>query len=238
MSSELRILHTSDVHLWDNAADDVRMRGWQAVLGLTTGADLLLVAGDLLDHARVSQGLLDRVLEDLSSVRIPVVLLPGNHDLSGPGSVQERLNATQAGPHIVSLDAPEGSCVQVPGLDVTVWGRGMTDHTPENRPLAGHAGPSGGRWHLVLAHGHLLSGENPDLRSSPIDEAEVAALDADYLALGHWHRYHEVSSGTVAGGYSGPPSAGWPGGPASVNQVTLGRGARAIIDRIPLGPAG
>jgi DNA repair exonuclease SbcCD nuclease subunit len=234
VSGELRILHTADVHLTDDASADVRMRGWQAVLGLTPGADLLVVAGDLLDHARVSQGLLDRVLEDLSAVRIPVVLLPGNHDLSGPGSVQERLHATQAGPHIVSLDAAEGSCVQVPGLDVTVWGRGMTDHAPENRPLAGHAGPSGGRWHLVVAHGHLLSGANPDRRSSPIDEAEVAALECDYLALGHWHRYHEVSTGNVVGGYSGPPSPGWPGGPASVSQVTLGRSAQAIIDRIPL----
>jgi DNA repair exonuclease SbcCD nuclease subunit len=234
VSGELRILHTADVHLTDDGSADVRMRGWQAVLGLTPGADLLIVAGDLLDHARVSQGLLDRVLEDLSAVRIPVVLLPGNHDLSGPGSVQERLHATQAGPHIVSLDAAEGSCVQVPGLDVTVWGRGMTDHAPENRPLAGHAGPAGGRWHLVVAHGHLLSGANPDRRSSPIDEAEVAALECDYLALGHWHRYHEVSTGNVVGGYSGPPSPGWPGGPASVSQVTLGRSAQAIIDRIPL----
>lgn len=234
MSRELRILHTADVHLSDDADADVRMQGWRAVLGLAASADLLLVAGDLVDHARVPQSLLERLLNDLSAVPIPVVLLPGNHDLSGKGSVHERLNATQAGPHVVSLDQSEGSCVQVPGLDVSVWGRGMTDHTPSNRPLAGHAAPSTGRWHVVLGHGHLQSDQNPGQRSSPIDLAEVAQLECDYLALGHWHRYHEVRSGRVVGCYAGPPSPGWPGGLASVNRITLGRSTQPIIERIPI----
>lgn len=233
MSRELTVLHTADVHLSDGPSAAAQQRGWQAVLALTSRADLLLVTGDLLDHARVPQSLLDRLLDDLASVRIPVVLLPGNHDLSGPGSVQERLHAAQAGAHVVSLDQEEGACAPVPGLEVTVWGRGMTDHSPANRPLAGHAAPSAGDWHLVLAHGHLQSDANAGQRSSPITMAEVAGLECDYLALGHWHRYHEVRAGNVTGCYAGPPSPGWPGAPATVNLITLGRRPQPIIERIP-----
>jgi DNA repair exonuclease SbcCD nuclease subunit len=233
VTRELTILHTADVHLSDGLDADARMRGWQAVLGLTGRADLLLVTGDLLDHGRVPQSLLDRVLDDLASVKIPVVLLPGNHDLSGPGSVQERLRATQAGAHVVSLDQDEGSSARVPGLEVTVWGRGMTDHSPANRPLAGHVSPADGDWHIVLAHGHLQAEADPGQRSSPITSAEVAGLECDYLALGHWHRYHEVRAGNVIGCYAGPPSPGWPGAPATVNQITLGRRPEPIIERIP-----
>jgi DNA repair protein SbcD/Mre11 len=229
---ELRILHTADVHLADDLDPAARLAGWHAFLGLAGRADMLLVAGDLLDHPRVPQDVLDEVVADLARVSVPVVLLPGNHDLSGPGSVTERLDARRAGPHVVCLDAPGGAIADVPGLDVTVWGRGMLDHSPANQPLAGHEPPARGRWHVVAAHGHLQPDGTDDGRSSPITGAEVAALQCDYLALGHWHRYHEVGGGNVTGGYPGPPSRGWLGPPASVSLVTLGRSPQPLIERI------
>ena len=154
-AGQLRILHTADVHLSDDLDPEARFAGWRAFLGQAGRADLLIVAGDLFDHGRVPQSLLDQVVEDLAATPVPVVILPGNHDLAGPGSVQERFDVTRAGPHVISLDAPGGSTAEVPGLDVTVWGRGMTDHTPANNPLAGHAAPGRGRWHIAVAHGHF-----------------------------------------------------------------------------------
>jgi exonuclease SbcD len=234
MSRGLRVLHTADVHLSDAVDPAARLRGWHAVLGMTNQADVLLVAGDLFDSARVPADLIDQVLHDLAEVRIPVVLLPGNHDLAGPGSVHERLNAAQAGSHVVTLDRPGEGCVQVPGLDVTVWGRAMIEHSPANRPLYGHVAPTTGRWHIVLAHGHVQTGTESSLRSSPIEIAEIAALGCDYLALGHWHRFHRIDAGPVLASYPGPPSPGWPGASATVNLVTLGGRDPVTVERLPV----
>ncbi|HEY2285913.1 MAG TPA: metallophosphoesterase, partial [Streptosporangiaceae bacterium] len=119
-AGQLRILHTADVHLSEDLDPEARLVGWRAFLSQAGQADLLVVAGDLFDHARVPQSLLDQVVEDLAATPVPVVILPGNHDLAGPGSVQERFDVSRAGPHVISLDAPDGSTVEVPGLDVTV----------------------------------------------------------------------------------------------------------------------
>jgi DNA repair exonuclease SbcCD nuclease subunit len=233
-AGQLRILHTADVHLSDDLDPEARFAGWRAFLGQAGQADLLIVAGDLFDHGRVPQSLLDQVVEDLAATPVPVVILPGNHDLAGPGSVQERFDVTRAGPHVISLDAPDGRTAEVPGLDVTVWGRGMTDHTPANNPLAGHAAPGRGRWHIAVAHGHFQPAGPGEGRSSPLAEADLAVLECDYLALGHWHRYFEIPVAGVTGGYPGPPSRGYLGPPATANLVTLGRAPRAIIERLAL----
>jgi DNA repair protein SbcD/Mre11 len=204
VSGRLRVLHTADVHLAAAGAEADRWRGFVAVLAAAARADLLVVAGDMFDHARVGDALLDAVAAALARTAVPVVVVPGNHDLAGPGSPLDRLRVRDTGGRLQVLLDPDGGTVEVPGLDVTVWGRAMVEHSPRNRPLAGHRPPDRGRWHLVLAHGHFQPGA-ADGRSSPITAAEIDALDCDYLALGHWHRRVAVGTGRVAAGYPGPP---------------------------------
>lgn len=212
------------------------MLGWKSVLRAARTADALLVAGDLFDSARVPASLVAEVAGTLRDAGVPVVLLPGNHDLAGPGSVYGRLADDGPGDHVVILDAPDGGWTEVPGLNLTVWGRGMTEHSPANRPLAGHAPPAVARWHVVAAHGHLGDTGDRVSRSSPIAAAEAAALDCDYLALGHWHRFHVARFGRVLAAYPGPPSPAYAGARPSASLVTLRQSLEPTVEQLPVIP--
>jgi DNA repair exonuclease SbcCD nuclease subunit len=230
--SSIRVLHTADVHLGDAVDPQARMLGWKSVLRAASRADVLLVAGDLSDSPRVTPGLIHEVAATMADAEVPIVLLPGNHDLAGSGFVYERIAETRPGDHVVILDRPCGGWAQVPGLDLTVWGRGMTEHSPAHRPLAGHAAPALTRWHVAAAHGHLRDPADRVPRSSPMDAAEIAAVDCDYLALGHWHRFHAAWFGPVLAAYPGPPSPYRAGVRSWASLVTLRRGHRPALEQI------
>ena len=85
------------------------------------------------------------------------------------------------------------------------WGRAMTMHTPEFRPLEGMTPAPNGNWLVALAHGHFHFDDDKDTRSAPIYPDDVASAPCDYLALGHWDRHVDVSQGRVKAVYSGAP---------------------------------
>src|SRR5437879_2830750 len=87
----LRLVHTSDVHLETDTfgtterATALRDQVRQAFLNVVSvandrEADLLLIVGDLFDSARVSEEALAFALGTMASARMPVVMIPGNHD--------------------------------------------------------------------------------------------------------------------------------------------------------------
>src|SRR6266849_4593650 len=87
----LRVLHTADVHLESDGYGDAHQQAAHTERGrrifqrivdraLTDKVDLLLIAGDLFDHNRVSNEAVDFVRAELERLRQPVVILPGNHD--------------------------------------------------------------------------------------------------------------------------------------------------------------
>jgi hypothetical protein len=81
-----------------------------------------------------------------------------------------------------------------------------------------------------MAHGHYQATGTVIGRSSPIGAEEIAAMDCDYLALGHWHHFEDVSAGRVAATYSGTP-ADRGRDYASVNLVTLADGVPVSVQR-------
>lgn len=206
MSSGVTILHTADLHLGELGWSDVRWAGFAAVLDRAQRADALLITGDLFDHARVSDELLHAVGQAFGRLSCPVVVVPGNHDLAGPHSVLARMPV--AADDVQVILRPAGATVAVPGTQLTVWARGMTEHSPANRPLAGHRAPGDGRWHIVAAHGHVVDRCQKESlsRSSPIERDEIDQLQCDYVALGHWHRRTQIITARVRAGYSGSPT--------------------------------
>ena len=231
----VRLLHTSDVHI---AGDERSRAGLAAVVdaAIETDVDVVLIAGDLFDSARVGDEAVTQTLAELGRLRQPVVVIPGNHDCMDESSIYHRVALSDAGDHVRLAGHPDGEQLDFDELSLVVWARGIESHHPAHRPLAGYVPGPPDRWNVVLTHGHYVPrGERSD-RSSPITQDEIGQLACHYLALGHWHRYLDVSEGDVTAFYSGSPSEPGREG-ASVNLVTLDPLTGVHVERRPIGEA-
>ena len=150
------------------------------------------MAGDLFDHAGVSDELLAWTAKQLDRVERPVVLLTGNHDPLNDTSVHRRFRYAERCARVIMLDEPAGSLVEVPGTDVIVWGRAIIEHEPAYRPLEGVPSMPEGVWGIVAAHGLALDTDRATHHGSPILPSELDALDWHYVALGHHHGHKVV----------------------------------------------
>lgn len=198
-------------------------------------ADLTLIVGDLFDSARVSEEALAFALADIARARMPVVMIPGNHDAHDERSIYAALPQETLPRNLHLILEEEGRLLHFRDLAARVWGRAMVEHTPNNRPLAGIPPREPGQWNIALAHGYLLE-EGDYSRSSPITPEEIAASAYDYIALGHVHVFSDVSRGTTRAFYCGTPAplyagenAGW------VAYVTCVPGEVPTVERLPVG---
>ncbi len=212
----IKVVHTSDIHLESDTfgkseeGTAYRMRIRQAFQGIidrvvAEDADLFLIAGDLFDSNRVPPAGIEFVWHELARVPCPVVLIPGNHDCYDQRSIYKKVDFSTIGPHVVTLTKEEGAMVAFPHLDATVWGKGMVEHDHKFRPLAGVLPRYRDDWHIGMAHGYFVDG-NEEQRSSLITPAEIAQSGLDYLALGHVHVFADVSQGETKTCYPGTPA--------------------------------
>ena len=204
---KLRLIHTSDTHLgteWRPELEEAALRTLVGGVAQLQG-DALLIVGDVFDHARVTDQVLEFFLEQMASLSVPAIVLPGNHDLYDENSLYLREPFRQKPDNLHILSDWDGQTLSFPDLGLDVWGRAMLVHTPEFRPLAGMPPRENGRWLVALAHGHFHFEYDTENRSSPIYPQEVAEASCHYLALGHWERHVDVSQGEVTAVYSGSP---------------------------------
>lgn len=224
---KVRLIHTSDLHLGD---DQYRPRAAEALRAMVDaaprlGGQVLLLVGDVFDHSRVADAVLASFLDQISRLTIPAVILPGNHDALDETSVYLREPFRHKPPNLHIFTRPDGEIIRFPELTLDLWGRAMTCHTPQFRPLAGMPASANGCWLVALAHGHFHLDGDRERRSSPIHPWEVAQAPCDYLALGHWDRHVDVSQGRVKALYCGSPL-----GPLHNNQ-------RVTVTVVDLNPA-
>src|SRR5262245_54361599 len=224
----LRVLHTADVHLGSDgygnaeqrAAHEARARrGFRSVVdcALADAVDLVLIAGDLFDHNRVPDELVESVRGELGRLRQPVVIMPGNHDSLYPSAIYDRHDMAAGAHHVRVIRRLDGETIDLPDLDAVIWGRAMEEHAPEFQPLAHLPGRAKDRWCLAMGHGFFYEeGQRPE-RSSPIRAEEIRDSGWDYIALGHHHVRADVSRGSVVAYYAGAPMEGT--GPESVGTV-------------------
>jgi DNA repair protein SbcD/Mre11 len=216
----LRVLHTADVHLhadsYGNAETQAahRERGRRVFSriidrALADQVDLVLIAGDLFDHNRVPDETVAFVRAELDRLRQPVVILPGNHDALYTNAIHDRHDLTAGASHIHVIRELNGETIDLPELDVLVWGRAMEEHEPAFQPLAHIPGRDDRRWCLAMAHGFFYAERQRPERSSPIFADEIRDTGWDYVALGHQHVRTDVSQGGVAAHYAGAPMIEW-----------------------------
>jgi DNA repair protein SbcD/Mre11 len=248
----LRLIHTSDVHLESDTfgsgprGDDFRERvrgAFRGVIDLANRqkADLLLVVGDLFDSSRVSTEALGFALGTIAAARMPVVMIPGNHDAHDERSIYAGLAAEQLPRNLHLILEPDGRAIEFPNLATRIWGRALVEHSPEYRPLSGMPEPTADTWNIALAHGFYTE-DNETYRSSPITPTEIAESRYHYIALGHIHLFGDVSQGATRAFYCGTPAplyagseAGWvaevvclPGQPVQVDRLIVPNGLASV----------
>lgn len=205
----LKIIHGADFHLdspFSGLTPEraVQRRGEQrelldalARLAQEKSADLVLLAGDLLDSERVFRETAQALSRALGTIPCPVFIAPGNHDFWTERSVWNTLDWPD-NVHIFTSDTIER--VDLP--DCTLWGRAFTGAHQDSCPLEGLEVPDDGRLHIACLHGAV----GPESSYGPISPANIAASGLDYLALGHIHQCSGLQSeGSTFWAYPGCP---------------------------------
>jgi DNA repair exonuclease SbcCD nuclease subunit len=221
----LKLIHTSDVHLESDTFGsgprgdvfrDVVRGAFAGVIDLANAnrADLLLIVGDLFDSNRISGEALDFAMNQIARAKMPVVMIPGNHDAHDERSIYAAASPASLPRNLHLILDPDGVSLEFPELATHVWGRALVEHSPEYRPLSGLPEPVPHAWNIGLAHGFFT--ETETTRSSPITPAEIETSGYDYIALGHIHIFGDVSQGRTRAFYCGTPAplyagseAGW-----------------------------
>ena len=212
----VRLLHTADFHLGkqfpslrDKAGEyrNQLLRTFEKVadLAITEKVSLLLIAGDLFDTSRVYGLTIGKVLAafaKLEAADIRVCIIPGTHDVYNENSIYRSLHF----PENVTVFTPEYSQQTYEELDVTVYGMVSDSKSWGNSPLSGLSLSGKSRFHVGMAHCSIKRAGMIESDAMILDKAEIASSELDYLALGHWHSFHDFSQGgTACASYSGSP---------------------------------
>ncbi len=148
--------------------------------------DAVVLAGDIFEDNLVDDRLVHEVVAVLEGSRMPVYVLPGNHDALTPDAVYRRASWKSRPGHVVVLDGD--APVPIPGTDAVLLPaplsqkKGMKDPTAGWRELAGLDAIR-----IGVAHGSLRIEGKHSGDDFPISLDAVSRVGLEYLALGHWH---------------------------------------------------
>lgn len=209
----MRIIHAADFHLdspFDGLTPEqaVARRAEQrqlldrlAELARSTQAELVLLAGDLLDGDRVYYETVEALSRALGQIPAPVFIAPGNHDYYTP-RCPYAVNRWPDNVHIFTSGQIEA--VELPELNAVVYGAAFTSDGRGDSLLRGFSVPEDGRTHLMVLHADVDARQGS--RYCPVASEDIAASGLDYLALGHIHTCSDVqTAGRVPWAYSGCP---------------------------------
>lgn len=219
----MRFLHTSDWQLGMTrhflageaqarfAADRLEALGALLELAAAERCEAVVVAGDVFETNQVERQTVLRALDTLARSRVPVFLLPGNHDPLDAASVYRSRAFLENRPERVQvLDSTEPR-VLASGAEIV--GVPWSSLRPlQDLVAAALAGlEPAGLPRVVVAHGAVdrlaaMDRENPALIGLAGVEAAIEAGKLQYLALGDRHSVTAVGrTGRVW--YSGTPEA-------------------------------
>ncbi len=191
-----------------NAGEETASQlGFMAVIdaAVELNVDLFLLAGDLFDHNRVKEPCLEFTVAQLSRLHCPVVMIAGNHDCLADYSIYHQFDPAVADTDVHFIQDPEGATLDFQEYGLRIWGQGIVEHAPENKPLARVPQETFPGWHVGMAHGYLNT-RGGDSYSSMITEEEIAGSALDYLALGHVHVFSDMNHGGTRAVYPGSPN--------------------------------
>ena len=169
-------------------------------------AQFVMVAGDLFDSPTPTKSTVVNTLEKIGQLRVPVYVIPGNHDFGGPGSLWEQpfflAEKEQLAPNLMVLMEAKPLVLDTAILfpcpllkrhetsDVLAW---LNDETlfsdlPQNLPR------------IILAHGSVQGFDSESLEEDDFGVANFINLNRlnlsefDYVALGDWHGTKQINT--------------------------------------------
>ena len=177
-------------------------------LARETGAEFVVVAGDVFDANHLAPRVVSQSLEAIRTIEVPVYLLPGNHDPLDAASVYtSALFAGECPDNVTVLDRA-GVWPVRPGLEIVAAPWRSKRPTADLTAEALSDLPADGTARILLAHG-AVDVLDPD-RDNPAQirmAGLTAALDRSavhYVALGDRHSRTAVGDGGRIW-YSGSP---------------------------------
>jgi len=191
--------------------DDARLEAVRTLgrLAAEQGCDFVVVCGDVFDANQLAPRTVLRALEALRQVRVPVYLLPGNHDpLDALSVYRSPLFRRECPPHVHVLTEP-GPVSVAEGVELVAapW---TSKHPGEDLVAAAVArtGPADGTTRIVVGHGavDVLDPDRDNRAAIRLDRLEgwLAEGRIHYVALGDRHSRTSVGD-TGAVWYSGTP---------------------------------
>ena len=216
----MRFLHTADWqlgmtrHFLNGEAQprySAARRDAVAALGplaMETGAELIVVAGDVFEHNQLSPRDVSQSLEAMRAITVPVYLLPGNHDPLDASSVYtSALFLAERPDNVIVLDRAGVHEVR-PGLEIVAapW-RSKKPNTDLTGDVLRSLGADGVT-RVVVGHGGVdifePDRDKPSLIRLATVEAALTRGAVHYVALGDKHSRTDVGS-TGRVWYSGSP---------------------------------
>ncbi|KAA0079446.1 exonuclease SbcCD subunit D [Mycolicibacterium sp. P9-64] len=173
-----------------------------------SGAEFVVVAGDVFEHNQLSPRVVSQSLEAMRAIGVPVYLLPGNHDPLDASSVYTSALFLAECPDNVTVLDRAGVHEVRPGLEIVAapWRSKAPTIDLVGDVLDGLS--ADGTTRVVVGHGGVDVFEPDRDKASLIRLAAVeAALDrgaVHYVALGDKHSRTEVGA-TGRVWYSGAP---------------------------------
>lgn len=199
---DIVLVHSSDLHLGSGSDNCIAPLEQVVNAARFARAQVLLLVGDVFDHNRVDASTLDAAADILHDSNLPVVVLPGNHDCLCGDSVYRRSRWTEL-PNVKVIGISAPSSVIVNEGELEIWGEPHWDYS-DFSPLR-PAPPRCTRWRVAAAHGHWATSTSDSRYAWRIDNEDVAAIDADYIALGHWEQFQCIPKSPIPACYSGSP---------------------------------
>ncbi|MBX7246831.1 MAG: DNA repair exonuclease [Candidatus Sumerlaeaceae bacterium] len=182
--------------------------------------DVVLLPGDLWDDESVSFQTATMVYDTLASLApIPVLIAPGNHDPYHAFSYHHAgyFKNKVGRPHprnVTVFSSPKFERRTLSALpDVDFYGCCFEQNVPPTeRALAGLKPERDNVLNVLLLHGSqddAMVANWARLGAAPFSRAELLATGFDYTALGHYHRFSQITDdhGMIRGAYGGIPVA-------------------------------
>lgn len=210
-------------------------------------AAFIVVAGDLFDSTTPTKSTVSAACSAIGRMGVPVLVIPGNHDHGGPGSIWEQpfflRERAELAPNLEILLAGEPmerfGAVLFPcpllrrhdAVDTTTWLRNAESW----------ADRFGTAPRVVVAHGSVqdfgTQADDDDGGGETVNRIELSRLPEtgyDYIALGDWHAMKQVGPKAW---YSGTPELDrFPKvdqQPGAVIVVTASRLGVPEVERVP-----
>jgi DNA repair exonuclease SbcCD nuclease subunit len=204
-------------------------------LAIDRSVDAILVAGDVFERNEVGDQLIREALATMRQVKIPWLLLPGNHDPAGPASVWDRIERIGCPEHVHLLHSTEPVLLADGGLAVLPAPLTRKHQFTDPTEGFGQQVTSQAAVRVGLAHGSLRNRLAPAAEQhNMISDTRADEGHLDYLALGDWHSCKEVAPRTWYAGTPEPDDFDQDSGAVLIVELR-GPGVVPMVERVQVG---